>query len=59
MYHVLKVIKKKKIILLIYYYLHHYLLIHSIVIQGILYHNDKPGTGDRPVYEGPEPKKFF
>ena len=27
--------------------------------QGVPYHKDKPWTGDRPAYDGPEPKIFF
>ena len=30
-----------------------------LYIQGVPYHNFKPWTGDRPVYDGPEPKHFF
>ena len=25
---------------------------HWRIIQGVPYHNDKPSTGDRPVYGG-------
>ena len=27
--------------------------------MGVPYHNDKPWTGDRPVYDGPETNFFF
>ena len=31
----------------------------SKYIQSVPYHNDKPGTEDMPVYDGPKPKFFF
>ena len=30
-----------------------------LYIHGVPYHNDKPWTWDKPVYDGPEPIFFF
>ena len=34
-------------------------IFYCFYIQGVPYHKDKPWTGDRSVYDGPEPKKIF